>query len=67
MPRQLDRQRRFCLGDTIAKFTSSAWMSGCKTGFQRRVRKTLMEFVGEWRTIEPSEGEEAVDCQNNSG
>ena len=51
MPWQLDRQQRFCLGDTIAKFTLSAWMSAGKTGFWRRVRKRLMVFAGEQRTI----------------
>ena len=35
------------MGDIIAKFTSSAQMSGGKKGFRRRVQKRLMEFVGE--------------------
>jgi hypothetical protein len=39
------------VGDTVARFISSARTSGGKEGFRRRVRKRLMEFVGEWRTM----------------
>ena len=55
------------MGDIIAKFTSSPWMSGGKTGFRRRAQGTE-EVDGVWGrvedngVVEPSEGEEAVDC-----
>ena len=50
------------MGDTFEKFMSSARRSGGKERFRRRVRKRLMDFVGEWRmiddgVIEPSEGD----------
>ena len=47
------------MGDTFEKFMSSARRSGGKEGFRRRVRKRLMDFVGEWRmmVIEPLEGD----------
>jgi hypothetical protein len=51
IPRQLDRRRRFRVGDAVAKFISSARTSSGKEGFRRRVRQRLMEFVGEGRTM----------------
>ena len=62
MPRQLDRQRRFCVDDAIAKFTLGAQMSGGKE--LRRVPDEGTEEVdGVCRQVEdngvigPLEGE----------